>query len=390
MKQHPEGRILIRLTRRADGRASATLSSSRPFAASRWFEGKSIAETLRLLPMIYRVCGTAQAAAAVAAIESAQGLVANADQRNAREALVLAETLREHLLRVLTGWIDPTEHPGLLPRISRVMQLPSSLGNALYPHHDAFVAGGGRLELETESVTHWIAEARALLTAVVLGIPPDQWRLLEDMAGIEDWSGSAQGAASWLVRDIAQQRWQSVGATRMPPLPPLDNEVLAARMDAEENFIAQPDWEGAVCETGAFARVGEHPLVKDARRAYGDGLLARALARLVEVASIPDQIENLLSGDPERSVPSGMPASHGVSQVEAARGRLVHRVRLEGDTVAFYRILAPTEWNFHPRGVVAQALAGLPPTADPRRLGGLLVEAVDPCVGYDLEVDGDA
>jgi hypothetical protein len=58
--------------------------------------------------------------------------------------------------------------------------------------------------------------------------------------------------------------------------------------------------------------------------------------------------------------------------------------------VVDYRLLAPTEWNFHPRGVVVQALETLAPDADLEQLASLLVEAIDPCVGYDLEVVSDA
>ena len=67
---------------------------------------------------------------------------------------------------------------------------------------------------------------------------------------------------------------------------------------------------------------------------------------------------------------------------------VVHGVVVEGDRVADYRILAPTEWNFHPAGRVAQALAGLDGSDDNglRERAGLLIEAVDPCVGYELVV----
>ena len=68
----------------------------------------------------------------------------------------------------------------------------------------------------------------------------------------------------------------------------------------------------------------------------------------------------------------------------------MHRIGLDGELVTSYRMLAPTEWNFHPRGVVYQALTALDPGDDLGHLGSLLVEAVDPCVGYDLEVTADA
>ena len=69
--------------------------------------------------------------------------------------------------------------------------------------------------------------------------------------------------------------------------------------------------------------------------------------------------------------------------------RRLHRVELEREGVRSYRILAPTEWNFHPAGAAAQGLIHLPAqdTAVLRRLAALLINAVDPCVGYDLRVD---
>ena len=76
----------------------------------------------------------------------------------------------------------------------------------------------------------------------------------------------------------------------------------------------------------------------------------------------------------------------GIAQVEAARGLLIHRVAVAGERVRDYRILAPTEWNFHPRGAVALGLSVLP-TADERtlsHLAGLFATAVDPCVEYDV------
>ncbi|MEZ5703328.1 MAG: hypothetical protein R3E42_17330 [Burkholderiaceae bacterium] len=42
----------------------------------------------------------------------------------------------------------------------------------------------------------------------------------------------------------------------------------------------------------------------------------------------------------------------GLAWVEMARGLLVHQVTLDagGDSVGRCRVVAPTEWNFHPLG----------------------------------------
>ena len=81
----------------------------------------------------------------------------------------------------------------------------------------------------------------------------------------------------------------------------------------------------------------------------------------------------------------------GLAQVQAARGLLVHRVALQAGRVADYRILAPTEWNFHPQGAAALGLATLPDADDEtlQRIGGLFVTALDPCVAYDLRITSE-
>ena len=54
-----------------------------------------------------------------------------------------------------------------------------------------------------------------------------------------------------------------------------------------------------------------------------------------------------------------------------------------------YRVVAPTEWNFHPRGAVAQSLAGMAPVANARdwRQLGILAAAYDPCINFRIEYE---
>jgi len=79
-----------------------------------------------------------------------------------------------------------------------------------------------------------------------------------------------------------------------------------------------------------------------------------------------------------------------VGFAEAARGLLVHRVAIINKRVEHYQILAPTEWNFHPQGVVAQGLTAIARSgvegSELERLARLYITAVDPCVDYQLSV----
>jgi hypothetical protein len=80
----------------------------------------------------------------------------------------------------------------------------------------------------------------------------------------------------------------------------------------------------------------------------------------------------------------------GLGWTEMARGLLLHWIELtpDGQHIAAARVLAPTEWNFHPRGVLAGALAALPDqpadtlAASARRLA----VAFDPCVEIAVEL----
>jgi Ni,Fe-hydrogenase I large subunit len=178
----------------------------------------------------------------------------------------------------------------------------------------------------------------------------------------------------------------------MPSIPVQALErALAA--DHSGQFVAAPTWQGQVYETGALARQIAHPLVSDLWARYGNGLLTRLAARLVELAAIPGRMrvlarhDGVVFGDsPAPSAPIGM------GMVEAARGRLVHRVEVAKGRVRRYQILAPTEWNFHPRGPLVQGLAGMRADGmdDLYRRVNLVVGALDPCVAYEVEVTGHA
>jgi Ni,Fe-hydrogenase III large subunit len=78
----------------------------------------------------------------------------------------------------------------------------------------------------------------------------------------------------------------------------------------------------------------------------------------------------------------------GLAWTEMSRGLLVHWVRLEpgwrdpaGARLADCRVLAPTEWNFHPQGALARALARAPLHDDVVKVA---VTAFDPCVAFDI------
>ena len=160
--------------------------------------------------------------------------------------------------------------------------------------------------------------------------------------------------------------------------------ALAAALRADAEFARRPHWQDLPWETGPWTRLNE-----PAPERHTDAWL-RLGARLAEVVrlSLPDAAGRagalwLRHGD------LSLAPGEGLAWCEMARGLLIHRVELDTRAAGEPRIarcdvLAPTEWNFHPTGPVAQTLAAMPGGSDdaPARL---LAAAFDPCVAIRIE-----
>jgi Ni,Fe-hydrogenase I large subunit len=167
---------------------------------------------------------------------------------------------------------------------------------------------------------------------------------------------------AWLHGD--RPRHPQQGETR-----PFTGE-LSDRPDAY-TWCKAPRYAGQVVESGALARqmVAGHPLLRALVAADGGSVLARVVARLLELALVVPAMERwvraLTPGEPfcrQWQLPDQASA---VGLVEAARGALGHWLRIERGRIAGYQIIAPTTWNFSPRdaaglpGALEQALVGL-------------------------------
>ncbi|MCB1925276.1 MAG: nickel-dependent hydrogenase large subunit [Gammaproteobacteria bacterium] len=379
-----EGRLEIHL---APARGEVEIRSTRPLAASRIFEGRKIDDALPLLPLLFNICGQAQAAAAVRAVESATGERAADDVERARERLIALETLREHLWRVLLDWPRFCGDKPAMQQLAPLMGLLQATRQAVDPGSTVFTQPGLRQRNAAgdDESANWQMIAQHI-GRQVFAQDPAAW-LMHDLSAHDAWLRHCDTPASRMLRFVRRRDWGSIGPTRRPMLPALDNSELRARLDADDAdaFIAAPSLgSDSGYETGALARQAAHPLIDALRAEYGNALYPRLVARLLEIAQIA-----VHGGTSTAAIPT-VTASDGVAQVEAARGRLVHRVVLDDTRIARYRILAPTEWNFGPMGPATEALRGIVQgeTSIAREQAELLIHAIDPCVGYTLDVEG--
>lgn len=366
------------------------IHSSRPLKAVTLVEGKKVEDALELLPRLFSVCATSQAGAAVRACQNALGHQPGEAVEAARDILMALETAREHLLRIALDWpgvLGEAATPAWAAPLTRML---SETKSALFGDSDGFSLNP-KLNVNESALYSQIEQLHSILESEVFAEPVDDWVETKDLATWRNWSAHSQTPAARLVKMVIDAQWSRAGsiASRfLPDLKPIDLQDRMSSHDVDD-FVARPDWCGRCFETTSLARQSYHPLIRALIEELGSGIETRLAAKLVELASIKARLDELLqklsNDNAEKRTDS---IGEGIGQVEAARGRLVHWVRLSGETVNSYRILAPTEWNFHPEGAAVQSLQALPAEdeQDLRNMAKLLIESIDPCVGYEMTV----
>jgi hypothetical protein len=314
------GRVRLQIRLAAGTIAEVRIETQRPQVAAS-LRGKPADEAVRLVPLIFALCGRAQGQAATLALAAARGV----ETAPRLEPAIEAEVMREHLWRLL-------------------LDLPPLLG--LEPRRDLFIAAQKAVN----------AGDKMALQEV---LAQDFWNeLLQTLDALE-----------------------SVAASATPLLPVMSaTQSLAAWPRLTAELAAFPTWAEDVAETGAYARRdGQNP-------AGAAPLAARWHARCAEVWSWAAGDAKVGAGGTASATGNG--AGVGRALVETARGLLMHEITLDGGRIADYVIVAPTEWNFHPRGSLFDWLHQRPieDEAALRRLVGHAVAALDPCVGWELEV----
>ncbi len=342
--------------------AACDVTSSRPDVARRLLQGRRANEVLAALPRLFAICGVSQATAGALALAAAAGTLPDEDQLAKHTAAVRAETLRELAHRLL---LDTARLLGERPSNAALAAL-----RALQPGSASPPDSGTRAALATavfgHSAADWLARdsAAALLAWAKTGTTPAAWRVAMAMTPVE--------------------------ATE-PPIGLLTGAELAAGVAAwapaaedDPQFVHAPTWQGAAVETGPLARSADDPLQISLRAAGAPRQAQRLAARLRELAW-------LLVARPQADRVVGvlrLPNNTGLAWVENARGLLVHIARHRGEQVLLYRIVAPTDWNFHPQGALAAALLGQPvrDEADLKRRAQGLVDSLDPCVACQVDI----
>jgi len=362
-----EGRVDLRIEWDGHAVRHAEVRSRRP-QPSALLLGRAPEYAQTIIPRLYSLCGDAQSVASEA-LEAALGAAApDAVMRENWSDRIRLENIREHLWRLGLDW----------PRVAGVSPQPDPL-RELLAARSAFL-------VDRPAAADWAVKTLDR----VFGQTPPAW--LDDPAPelFDRWLHEAPTPLAALLARL-QPRLTALGRSALPLLPagnlqPMARDVLS-RLRSDPHFHWRPDWNGNVFEMGPLARAAQHPLVATllARHGAPDAWL-RVVARVVELAGMLHGLSRGLAAAPRLAWHSD--AEEAVVALDMVRGVLLHWIRVGTDGILDYRIVAPTEWNFHPEGPARQGLLQLRAEneAGLRDAVTLQVMALDPCVQYELEI----
>ncbi len=148
-------------------------------------------------------------------------------------------------------------------------------------------------------------------------------------------------------------------------------------------------YRGLPFETGPLARqvVSRNQRILNLFKEFGDSVMVRVLARIEEILilslSVLEKLKKLdISQDswikPEVDIKNF--SGEGTGVVEAARGTLIHRIKIKNGRIENYDIITPTVWNLGPRdynflGVAEKAITGL----ESELLARIVLRSFDVC-----------
>jgi len=340
----------------------------------RLLQGQQGEAVERTLGQLFTLCAHAHRRAARLALNAAQP---HPEKRLLNEPAVLLwlETARDHLRSMALDW--PRRQPGLSAKpdpLAWLRDCPLSMSHTAQPSTE-------------DQAWEALTQLRCWLEDRLLGQPTGSWRVQHrEPAELAQWCRShapnlppAQALHTWhqLTNNLAPATHSLDVLDSDPARQAAALQALASALAQDINFAQHPTWLGQGAETGPWTRLRHCHQTTAATTAWTR--LSSRLTELMEIAAIKPHTPTQHMPDVLASGAQQVGEGQAIAWCEMARGLLLHWVQLDAQgRVADYRVLAPTEWNFHPQGVLAKALSTLAPqdTAS----ASALAAAFDACV----------
>ncbi|MBU2966407.1 nickel-dependent hydrogenase large subunit [Amphritea sp. 2_MG-2023] len=388
------GKISAELDWQAGYIVGLRLSSSRPKQMGRLFEGRRTTQVSRMIPLLFSACTVGQRLGFARAVERCRGVCVTEEVALGRQLLLQLENYRELLFRLVQHWLPatPSQLKILQSLQSLVVAMRQRWGHLLEPVEPVPLSLDNRA-LKREQIA--LADQLTQWLVPLLGVAPEQ---------LPEWLDRVTSASLFdapLLRPLneLQERFAHIHlGSDLPSLPnwhqPKSRQILVESSAERQKqlFCATPRWQGRCCETGSYSTYRAE--LRGMRQQGWHELSCRYAAVLAHLSDIPEMIRVLDSAGVKPVESQGVePEVNGLGVVQTARGQLLHRVTLVEDVITGYDIVAPTEWNHHPQGLLAIKLQGVATAtaSEALSLSRTMLLLADPCVEFDLRLkSGDA
>ncbi len=338
-------------------------------------EGKSALDALVINPRVCGICGHAHLIATVKALEDCYG---NIELSN-KAKIVRDLTLNFELVQNHFKWLYLVLYPllGLEQKVLHAMTPSQMMGKAIavlagqYPHNSYAVVGGitsDILQSDIIKVENFIYETIKFFQKNLVNVDIEKFLLCEDVEHLF----SQEGQLPDIVKLMMDNGYETIGKSYDQFIVFGDNSYFKSgksvktrtQHNIDIKFVEEFDnhnskaknvmYKNKFYEVGPLSRamINKTPLIKDTHRRYTDSLLSRVLARICEIPQLLHHSLHLLQqinpNDPSYIKPKSsieQLTGYGQSAVEAARGSLIHKVKLNEGKIDKYEIITPTQWN---------------------------------------------
>ena len=350
-------------------------------------QGKNALDALVITPRVCGICGHAHLMAAVRAIEDAyknagHTIKLSSKAQKIREFTLIMEMLQNHF-----KWL----YMVILPELAKLsgskqkqMPLKGAFASALsskaiaifggqWPHSSYMVPGGVTCDptyLELLQAKNHLSELIRFFEKETIGTPLEDFLAMQSCKDLNVLYSDITALEKGLIetqmhkKGMAHDKFLIIGEHSFS-IPSKLRQTRALKVDSryvttEKAFTPQSQsyaknalYKDEYFETGPLARMMSLslPIIKNMHRRYKDSAYTRIMARVFELAYMLDYSKNILEtiSLDENSVVTTYDidkiSGEGVGVVEAPRGPLLHRVKIEEGIIQTYEIITPTQFN---------------------------------------------
>ena len=311
--------------------------------------GMPAATALARISSLLPICGGAQTLAARRAIEAARDESPGPEAEARREASLWREQAHAAAWRLAIDWPDLLGEPRNLEGMRQLLNAGNGpdAARAL----EQYLPGLGEVAGPTD-LLDWLGRTECAAA-----------RLMRQVIALDGDPTDADGDSHHMTGERLVERARAV----------FDDPAFDALVPGDEPVEVGP------------AAMARDPLIPALDAVPGLTAVARRLlAQVVDTLVIARALlapEEAMAGHPESWT---LAAGKGMGRAQTARGPVFHRVCLDprdGETVTDWRVLAPTDWHFSPRGPLARCAAGRPQELPRLRF---LVAGFDPCAPWTM------